>query len=134
MRKLVRTTALATPLLIALLALPTLQAQTTAPQAQPTQPVASEAGKQDPRDPDGDSRISWDEYRGTMAANFSRMDVNKNDVLESAEIPGQPAGQQLARADFEGKMREGFDRQDANKDGYLAGAEVPTKKMTPPQK
>lgn len=130
MHRFTRTTVVATPLLIALAALPTLQAQTATPQAQPMQPAATQTPKQDPHDPDGDNRISWDEYRATMMGNFARLDVNRNDVLESTEIPNQPAGKQVARADFEAKMREGFDRRDADRDGYLAGAEVPS--QTPP--
>ncbi|TWI00967.1 hypothetical protein IP90_02589 [Luteimonas cucumeris] len=111
-----------------------VSAQTTAPQTGAAPAAKQDAATQprkDPRDVDGDHRASWDEYRNAMADNFTRLDVNKDGVLESAELPQQPKpqpGQKLSRAQFDSQLRAGFDRLDTNKDGYLAGAEFPTAK------
>ncbi|HJR72861.1 MAG TPA: hypothetical protein VJ806_04405 [Luteimonas sp.] len=101
----------------------TALAQTApAPAAKPA------AERKDPRDLDGDHRASWDEYRKAMSDNFTRLDKNGDGVLESAELPQQPApkpGQKLTRAQFEGGLRASFDHMDKDKDGFLAGAEFP---------
>lgn len=118
--------AASTSLATALLAT-AASAQTATTPSPATQPAAT-APAQDPRDPDGDHRASWDEYRTAMLANFTRLDANKDGVLESAELPQQPPpkpGQKLPRTEFESGLRASFDRLDANKDGYLADAEFP---------
>lgn len=97
----------------------------TNPAPTATKPAAE---RKDPRDLDGDHRASWDEYRKAMGDNFTRMDKNGDGVLESAELPQQPApkpGQTLSRAQFEGGLRASFDHMDKNKDGFLAGDEFP---------
>lgn len=119
--------AASTSLATALLAT-AASAQTATTHAPAAKPAAATAPAQDPRDPDGDHRASWDEYRTAMLANFTRLDANKDGVLESAELPQQPPpkpGQKLPRTEFESGLRASFDRLDANKDGYLADAEFP---------
>lgn len=99
----------------------------SAPAAKPA--AAAQPARKDPRDLDGDHRASWDEYRKAMSDNFNRLDTNKDNVLESSELPQNPPpkpGQRLPRAEFEKNLRTSFDKLDANKDGYLAGAEFPT--------
>lgn len=94
--------------------------------AEPAAKPAAE--RKDPRDQDGDHRASWDEYRKAMSDNFTRLDKNGDGVLESAELPQQPApqpGQKLTRAQFESGLRASFDQLDKDKDGFLAGAEFP---------
>jgi hypothetical protein len=106
-------------------------AQTAAPPAPATSPTASAQTRKDPRDLDHDQRLSWDEYRKSMLDNFARLDANKDDVLESAELPKQPPpkpGQKVARAEFESGLRGSFDHHDANKDGFLSGDELPSRK------
>lgn len=104
-------------------------AQTTAAPAPAAKPAAAPAQeRKDPRDTDGDHRASWDEYRKAMSDNFVRLDKNKDNVLESAELPQNPPpkpGQRLSREQFDKDLRTGFDNLDKNKDGYLAGDELP---------
>ncbi len=101
---------------------------TAAAQTAPAPAAKPAAERKDPRDTDGDHRASWDEYRKAMSDNFTRLDKNGDGVLESAELPQQPApkpGQKLSRAQFEGGLRASFDQMDKDKDGFLAGAEFP---------
>ncbi len=102
-------------------------AQTTAaPAAKPA--AASAQERKDPRDLDGDHRASWAEYQKAMNDNFVRLDKNKDNMLESAELPQNPPpkpGQRLSREQFDKDLRAGFDNLDKNKDGYLAGDELP---------
>ncbi len=97
-------------------------------QTAPAPAAKPAAERKDPRDLDGDHRASWDEYRKAMSDNFTRMDKNGDGVLESAELPQQPApkpGQKLSRAQFESGLRPSFDHLDKDKDGFLAGDEFP---------
>lgn len=107
----------------------TAWAQTTAAPAPAAKPAAAPAQeRKDPRDADGDHRASWDEYQKAMSDNFVRLDKNKDNVLESAELPQNPPpkpGQRLSRAQFDKDLRPGFDNLDKNKDGYLDGNELP---------
>ena len=100
-------------------------------QTNPAPAAKPAAERKDPRDLDGDHRASWDEYRKAMSDNFTRMDKNGDGILESAELPQQPApkpGQKLTRAQFEGGLRASFDHLDKDKDGFLAGDEFPAAK------
>lgn len=106
-------------------------AQTPTAPAPAAKPAAAAEPRKDPRDADGDGRASWEEYRSAMGNNFMRLDKNKDNVLESAELPQQPPpqpGQRVTREQFDSGLRASFDQHDANKDGYLAGDELPSKK------
>lgn len=106
----------------------TSSAQTAAAPAQAAAKPAAAQERKDPRDLDGDRRASWDEYRKAMSDNFARLDKNKDNVLESAELPQNPPpkpGQRLSREQFDKDLRTGFDNLDTNKDGYLTGDELP---------
>lgn len=118
-----------TAALLASASVTTAWAQTTAAPAPAAKPSAAPAQeRKDPRDLDGDHRASWDEYQKAMNDNFMRLDKNKDNVLESAELPQNPPpkpGQRLSREQFDKDLRTGFDNLDKNKDGYLAGDELP---------
>ena len=106
----------------------TAWAQTAAKPAPAAKPAAAAQERKDPRDTDGDHRASWAEYQKAMSDNFVRLDKNKDNVLESAELPQNPPqkpGQRLSREQFDKDLRTGFDNLDTNKDGYLAGDELP---------
>ena len=106
-------------------------AQTPTTPAPAAKPAAAAEPRQDPRDANGDGRASWEEYRKAMGDNFVRLDKNKDNVLDSAELPPQSPpkpDQRVTREQFDKGLRASFDQHDANKDGFLAGAELPSKK------
>ena len=105
-------------------------AQSSVPQPA-AKPAATAEPRKDPSDADNDGRASWDEYRKAMSDNFARLDKNKDNVLESSELPPQPKPnpeQRVTREQFDSGLRASFDQHDADKDGYLAGDELPRRK------
>ncbi len=79
-------------------------------------------------DADADGRVSLAEYQQWMGYAFDRMDVDDNDVLDPAELPGG-RGRPVTRSQHRAAIAAAFDRQDSNGDGVLDAREL----AAPPQ-
>lgn len=79
-------------------------------------------------DTDMDGRVSLAEYQRWMGYAFERMDLDRNDVLDPAELPGG-RGRPVTLAQHRQSLAEAFRRQDLDHDGLLDAREL----AAPPQ-
>lgn len=79
-------------------------------------------------DTDADGHASLVEYQQWMGYAFERMDLDRNGVLDPAELPGG-RGRPVTLADHRTSLAEAFRRQDLNHDGVLDAREL----AAPPQ-
>lgn len=79
-------------------------------------------------DSDGNARVSLEEYQAWMGYAFEQMDVDRDDVLGAAELPGG-RGRPVTRAQHRAALAAAFARQDGNGDGALDAREL----AAPPQ-
>lgn len=79
-------------------------------------------------DTDADGGVSLAEYQDWMGHAFERMDLDRNDVLDPAELPGG-RGRTVTLAQHRQSLAEAFRRQDLDHDGVLDAREL----AAPPQ-
>lgn len=78
-------------------------------------------------DANGSGAVDESEYIAYLSLGFQARDIDRNGVLEGAELP--PNARPIARADSEARLRRQFLRQDANRDGTLDAREL----LAPPR-
>jgi hypothetical protein len=79
-------------------------------------------------DIDRDGRVALTEYQDWMSYAFTRMDLDGDGVLTSAELPGGQ-GNPVSLAEHRETLASTFRRQDRNGDGFLDAREL----AAPPQ-
>lgn len=79
-------------------------------------------------DSDRDGRVALVEYQDWMSYAFTRMDVDGDGVLTTAELPGG-RGNAVSLVEHREKLASTFARQDRNRDGFLSATEL----AAPPQ-
>jgi Ca2+-binding EF-hand superfamily protein len=79
-------------------------------------------------DSDHDGRIALSEYQDWMSYAFTRMDVDGDGILSTAELPGG-RGTPVSLAEHRETLAATFRRQDRNRDGFLDAREL----AAPPQ-
>lgn len=79
-------------------------------------------------DHDRDGRVALAEYQDWMSYAFTRMDLDNDGVLATAELPGG-RGNPVSLAEHREKLASTFGRQDRNRDGFLDAREL----AAPPQ-
>ena len=79
-------------------------------------------------DSDHDGRVALVEYQDWMSYAFTRMDLDGDGVLATAELPGG-RGNPVSLVEHREKLAATFARQDRNRDGFLNAAEL----AAPPQ-
>jgi Ca2+-binding EF-hand superfamily protein len=79
-------------------------------------------------DGDHDGRVSLTEYQDWMSYAFTRMDLDGDGMLSTAELPGG-RGKPVSLAEHRDTLAATFRRQDRNRDGFLDAREL----SAPPQ-
>lgn len=79
-------------------------------------------------DSDRDGRVALVEYQDWMSYAFTRMDVDGDGVLSTAELPGG-RGNPVSLVEHREKLAATFARQDRDRDGFLNATEL----AAPPQ-
>lgn len=92
-------------------------------------PVASSGDYLLRMDSDGDRRVSLAEFQSWMGYAFERMDVDRDGVVSTAELPGG-RGKAISLAEHRAALAARFAKQDLNHDGRLDAREL----AAPPQR
>jgi hypothetical protein len=79
-------------------------------------------------DRDVDGRVSLIEYQDWMGYAFERMDIDRDGILGTGELPGG-RGRPVSLADHRESLAAAFRRQDRDHDGFLSAVEL----AAPPQ-
>ena len=74
-------------------------------------------------DADRDGRVALAEYQDWLSYAFDAMDRNRDQVLDSDELPGARA-KSITRAEHRDRLAATFRLQDADRDGYLSAKEL----------
>ena len=91
-------------------------------------PVTSSSDYLARMDTDGDHRVSLAEFQAWMGYAFERMDVDRDGVVSTAELPGG-RGKAISLAEHRAALAARFAKQDVDRDGFLDRREL----AAPPQ-
>ena len=74
-------------------------------------------------DSNGDGRVSEAEYLAYMSRSFQTMDINRDGVLETSELPGG-RGKPITLKEYQDNLRRQFHQLDRHHHGYLNAREL----------